>query len=162
MYSWIFRTAGENRKVWPTMITRPPLSAASLSRRHSSADAAMGFSTNRCLPASRTSMPSGKWVLTGVATTTASMLASLMISRWSVYLAAAGYSRPTCSRRLASRSAMATTSTSALLWKLRMRFGPQYPQPMTPILIMAGPFDQSIDERVRARGRLDGLQVASF
>ena len=48
--SFMRRTAGENRKVWPTMITRPSRSASATSSSASASVRVMGFSMKTCLP----------------------------------------------------------------------------------------------------------------
>ena len=67
-------------KVWSTNRTRFFFAASSQSRRASSDDAVMGFSTHTCLPAAMACMHSSKWEATGVMIATASMLVSASTS----------------------------------------------------------------------------------
>ena len=59
--------------MWPTIKTRPLLAAMSINSSHSAHGSGHGFLDQGVLPGEQTAaLASGKWCLTGVATTTAS------------------------------------------------------------------------------------------
>ena len=94
------RKAAEKRSIWPTCSTLPCLAARAARASASASVAAMGFSMNRCRPASSTAVPSATWKRVGAATITAS--ASAMASARP--MAGAPASAATAAARAASAS----------------------------------------------------------
>ncbi len=124
-------TAGLYTKVWPTMSVRPAFSAARTMASASVLVAASGFSTKTCLPAASACSASLRCVFTGVAIATASTFLSSKSVVWSVVTRTAGKRLWIASSRSGERSATATGSAPGASFKLRTRFGPQYPAPIT-------------------------------
>ncbi len=111
--------------VWSTIRTRWRRSASSTSLRAWSDVSAMGFSSQRCLPAFSVAMPSSKCVATGVAIAIASIVGSPSSSWKSVVTFTAGKRRCTLSSFVRSTSATAAASAPRISAKFRTRFGPQ-------------------------------------
>ncbi len=111
--------------VWSTKRTRPRASASSHSRRASSDEAVIGFSTHTCLPARRASRHSSKWVATGVTMATASIDPSASTSRRFEVVRSPGYASFTSASCLGLMSQTQATSIRPHARKLRTMLGPQ-------------------------------------
>src|SRR5438045_9728019 len=72
----------------------------------------------------------------GVAMAMASMSLARVRSSTEEEASTSGQSRFTASSRAGFRSTIRTSSLSGHRWKLRARFGPQYPYPISPTLVI--------------------------
>src|SRR5207249_6291000 len=94
-----------------------------------------GFITSTCFPASSAAFASGKCENDGVATATRSISGLAISFAGSSVTIGMRYSAPTSVARSYRISQTAWTSLWGCRAKLRTRFGPQYPQPITPTRI---------------------------